>query len=117
MLQAILLTDCFEQLVDGSCPGEVLDHFECAAKALKEGGADPLAQQAHYEDALLIQQVGHRLCTLYLFSWKAAARFFGFAQVPLGLHNSMEAIQVDMSTVTLCSSGASHPVSFHCRVA
>lgn len=75
-LQALLLTVCLEQLTGGSCPGKVLEHFECTARALREGGADPLAQQAHYEDdALLIQQVGHPLCPLYRIS------AFGLAQV------------------------------------
>lgn len=67
ILQALLLTACFEQLTGGSCPGKVLEHFECRGQALREDGADPLAQQAHYEDALLIQQVGHLLCTRYMF--------------------------------------------------
>ena len=110
MLQAILLTDCFEQLMDGSCPGVVLDHFECRAKALREDGADPLAQQAHYEDdALLIKQVGHPLCTFLFMLHKFVGHVQSasitilrrVAQVPLSLHDSMEAISVDMSSIIL----------------
>lgn len=104
MLQALLLTVCFEQLTDGSCPGKVLEDFESRAKALREDGADPFAQQAHYKDALLIQQVGHfsALCTCFLdmFSRKAAAQtVFRLAHVPLGLHGLSGKASVMPSTV------------------
>lgn len=52
--QAVLLTECTEQLSSGCCPSRVLGHFERSAK---HAVTDPLKQEGHALPGLLIQQV------------------------------------------------------------
>ena len=74
-MQALLLTVCLEQLSRGSCPGNVLELFECRAEALRASGADPLKQPAHYADGVSLQQVCCLIGILMLLLFKRHAKF------------------------------------------